>query len=56
MLGLESVFEDLKSKVADNDELETLTNISMQDIREGKEERKQAVNIYKPTLKKQATS
>lgn len=55
MLGLESVFEDLKSKVADNDELETLTNISMQDIREGKEERK-AVNIYKPTLKKQATS
>ncbi len=52
-LELESVFEELKKKAnVNNDELETLTNVSMQEIKEYKEEKKQ-INIYKPTLKKQ---
>lgn len=47
-LELENVFEELKKKAGDinNDELETLTNVSMQEIKEEKK-----VNIYKPTLK-----
>ena len=47
-LELENVFEELKKKACDfnNDELETLTNVSMQEIKEEKK-----VNIYKPTLK-----
>lgn len=51
-LGLEEAFEDLRIKAGVKDldeELETLTNLSMQEF---KEEKKQ-VNIYKPTLKKQ---
>ena len=46
---LESVYEELKSKADVNDEMmETMTNISMQEMKEEKK-----VNIYKPTLKKQ---
>lgn len=54
-LELESVFEELKKKayLNNNDELETLTNVSIQEIKENKEESKRQVNIYKPTLKKQ---
>lgn len=33
--------------------METLTNVSMQEIKEYKEDSKKQVNIYKPTLKKQ---
>lgn len=45
---LESVYEELKSKADVNDELmETMTNMSMQEMKEEKK-----VNIYKPTLKK----
>jgi hypothetical protein len=54
-LELENVFEELKKKATgvNNDELETMSNVSMQEIKDfNKEERKQ-VNIYKPTLKKQ---
>ena len=42
---LESVYEELKNKAAitNNDDLETMTNMSMQEIREEKK-----VNIYKP--------
>jgi hypothetical protein len=42
---LESVYEELKNKAAikNDDELETMTNVSMQEIREEKK-----VNIYKP--------
>lgn len=52
-LELENVFMDLRSKagVADNnDELETLTNVSMQEIKD----EKKPINIYKPTLKKKS--
>lgn len=51
MLGLEEVFADLKSKVSKDrdDDLESLTNMSMHEIKEEKK-----VNIYKPTLKKDA--
>ena len=51
-LELENVFEELKKNatVKDNDDLETMTNVSMQEMKEMKEDRKQ-VNIYKPTLK-----
>jgi hypothetical protein len=47
---LESVYEELKNKAAikNDDEPETMTNVSMQEIREEKK-----VNIYKPQLKKQ---
>jgi hypothetical protein len=45
---LESVYEELKSKADVNDEMmETMTNMSMQEMKEEKK-----VNIYKPTLKK----
>jgi hypothetical protein len=45
---LESVYEELKSKAEVNDEMmETMTNMSMQEMKEEKK-----VNIYKPTLKK----
>ncbi len=51
-LELENVFEELKknANVKDNDDLETMTNVSIQEMKEMKEDRKQ-VNIYKPTLK-----
>lgn len=50
---LESVYEELKNKadITNDDELETMTNMSMQEIKEEKK-----VNIYKPTLKKQGTT
>jgi len=45
---LESVYEELKSKADVNYEMmETMTNMSMQEMKEEKK-----VNIYKPTLKK----
>ena len=45
---LESVYEELKSKADVNEEMmETMTNMSMQEMKEEKK-----VNIYKPTLKK----
>jgi hypothetical protein len=45
---LESVYEELKSKADVNDEMmETMTNMSMQEMKEEKK-----INIYKPTLKK----
>jgi hypothetical protein len=45
---LESVYEELKSKADVNDEMmETMTNMSMQEMKEEKK-----VNIYKPTLRK----
>ena len=45
---LESVYEEIKSKADVNDEMmETMTNMSMQEMKEEKK-----VNIYKPTLKK----
>ena len=45
---LESVYEELKSKADVNDEMmETMTNMSMQEMKEEKK-----VNIYKPNLKK----
>jgi hypothetical protein len=46
------MFEELKknANVKDNDDLETMTNVSIQEMKEMKEDRKQ-VNIYKPTLK-----
>jgi hypothetical protein len=45
---MESVYEELKSKADVNDEMmETMTNMSMQEMKEEKK-----VNIYKPTLKK----
>ena len=51
-LELESVFEDLRrkaevSKEDQDDDLETLTNMSIQEIKEEKK-----INIYKPTLKR----
>ena len=51
-LELENVFEELKknANVKDNDDLDTMTNVSIQEMKEMKEDRKQ-VNIYKPTLK-----
>lgn len=51
-LELENVFEEFKKNVnvKDNGDLETMTNVSMQEMKEMKEDRKQ-VNIYKPTLK-----
>ena len=51
-LELENMFEELKknANVKDNDDLETMTNVSIQEMKEMKEDRKQ-VNIYKPTLK-----
>ncbi len=53
-LELESVFEDLRrkaevSKEDQDDDLETLTNMSIQEIKEEKK-----INIYKPTLKRPA--
>jgi hypothetical protein len=54
LLELDNVYEDLKKQAhfQNNDELETLTNVSMQEIKELKEDssRKQ-INIYKPNLK-----
>lgn len=55
MLQLDDVYEDLKKQAhfQNNDEFETMTNVSMQEIKELKEDsinRKQ-VNIYKPNLK-----
>ena len=49
---LESVYEELKNKadISNNDDLETMTNMSIQELKEEKK-----VNIYKPTLKKQGT-
>ena len=42
------MYEELKSKADVNDEMmETMTNMSMQEMKEEKK-----VNIYKPTLKK----
>jgi hypothetical protein len=52
------VYEELKNKASggagDNDEmLETMTNMSMQELKEEKKVATNSVNIYKPTLKKQ---
>ena len=53
-LELESVFADLRksAQVKDEDEFEKISNISLQEIKEYKEDNKKQVNIYKPTLKK----
>ena len=50
-LELESVLEELKKNVKENDDFETMTNVSMQEIKELKEDNRKQINIYKPTLK-----
>jgi len=50
-LELESVLEELKKNVKDNDDFETMTNVSMQEIKELKDDSRKQINIYKPTLK-----
>jgi hypothetical protein len=45
------VLEELKKNVKENDDFETMTNVSMQEIKELKEDNRKQINIYKPTLK-----